>query len=148
MYEATPRVSARNQLAHSSWTKWTGLATLVGSISFLVLFTFLGFLRPDYSPVRQAISDLGVGNLDWALNGGVIVTGAILVAFGFAFTQDAMHPVVKPGWRWLLGVLLELKDWASSWPGTARPVGGCSDFAKSIGSGATSSAERQCRCRS
>ena len=107
VYAGTPRFAARNQLAHSTWTRWTGLVSVVGSIGFLVLFTVLGFLRPEYSPVRQAISDLGVGNLDWALNGGVIVTGAILVAFALAFTQDAMRPVVNPGLRWLLGVSLE-----------------------------------------
>src|SRR6266702_4952688 len=113
MYRSSPAVNseagspARRQLAHSVWTKWSGLGVFVSSIAFLVLFTVLGLLRPDYSPVRQAISDLGVGPLDWVLNAGLIVTGALLVAFAFGFAQDAMYPVVNPGSRWLLGFLLQ-----------------------------------------
>jgi len=41
------------------------------------------------------------------LNAGLIVTGALLVTFAFGFTQDALHPVINPGVRWLLGALLE-----------------------------------------
>ena len=99
--------AARKQLAHSAWTKWTGLVTVIGSIGLLALFTVLGFLRPGYSPVRQAISDLGIGPLAWALNAGLIITGVLLIGFALALTQDAMFPVANPGWRWLLGVLLE-----------------------------------------
>jgi hypothetical membrane protein len=99
--------TAPKLLAHSAWTKWTGLVTVIGSIGFLVLFTVLGFLRPGYSPVSQAISDLGVGQLAWALNTPLVITGALLIGFALALTQDAMFPVANPGWRWLLGALLE-----------------------------------------
>jgi hypothetical membrane protein len=106
-YEAAVHASGRNRLAHSAWTRWTGLIAVIGCIGFLALFTALGFLRPTYAPVRQAISDLGVGDLAWVLNAGLITIGAILVAFACAFAQDAMYPVINPGWRWLLGILLE-----------------------------------------
>lgn len=38
-------------------------------------------LRPDYDPIRQHISDLGVGPLAWVQNGTTVALGLLLLAF-------------------------------------------------------------------
>jgi len=74
---------------------------------FIGVFTLASFLRPGYSPIHQAISDLGVGPNGWLLDGSLVITGLLLIVFmvGFAW---CMRPVLKSGWRWSSAVLLAL----------------------------------------
>ncbi len=53
---SVPSLQQRNLTA-----RWLALARVVGPILFVGVFTLAGFLRPGYSPIHQAISDLGVG---------------------------------------------------------------------------------------
>jgi hypothetical membrane protein len=74
---------------------------------FVLAFTVGGAVRPGYSPVRQAISALGVGPNAWIWNGAAVLTGLLLVCFAAGFLLR-MRAVVGPGWRWLSATLLGL----------------------------------------
>src|SRR6266508_80311 len=89
-----------NQLSN-----WSGLCGVVGPVRFVVMFTAAGFLRPSYSPVHQAISDLGVGPMPWLLNVPLVVLGILLVVMAIGFSQ-AMRQVMSQPWRLTCGMLL------------------------------------------
>jgi hypothetical membrane protein len=56
-------------------TRWLALCGVLGPVVYLVTFTVAGFLRPGYSPIHQAVSDLGVGSNPWLLNGPLSLCG-------------------------------------------------------------------------
>src|ERR1051326_4746317 len=60
--------------------RWLALAGVVGPMLYVGVFTLAGFLRPGYSPVRQAVSALGVGTNAWLLNTDAVVFGVLLFA--------------------------------------------------------------------
>ncbi len=99
--ETTPSIS-RNW---NQFIQWSGLGGVVGPVLFVVMFTAAGVLRPGYSPVHQAISDLGVRPMPWLLNVPLVVLGFLLVVLAVGFFQ-AMRPVMSLGWRWSCAVLL------------------------------------------
>jgi len=74
---------------------------------FIGVFTLAGFLRPGYSPIHQAISDLGVGQGGWLLDGSLVITCLLLIAFTVGFAW-CMRPVLSRGWRWSSAALLAL----------------------------------------
>jgi hypothetical membrane protein len=98
--ESTARV--RNRV-----TRWLVAGGIVAPLLFVVCYLIAGSLRPGYSPVHQAISDLGVGPHAWLLNVDAIVSGLLLVGSALGFAR-AMRDILTPGWRWLCGVLLAL----------------------------------------
>src|SRR5215831_1463819 len=67
------------------------LGGVIGPAIFVLTFTVAGLMRPDYSPLTQAISDLGVGENAWALNGSLVLLGLLLVGFAVAF-----HRAIRP----------------------------------------------------
>jgi hypothetical membrane protein len=88
-------------------TRWLALAGVVGPILFLSVLTILGFLRPGYSQIRQAGSDLGIGPNAWILNLSFVITGLLLIAFAIGFFL-LMRQVLGRGWRRTCLVLLIL----------------------------------------
>ncbi len=89
----------------NQFIKWSGLGGVVGPVLFVVMFTGAGFLRSGYSPVHQAISDLGVGPMAWLLNVPLVVLGFLMVVMAIGFSQ-AMRPVMSQPWRRTCGMLL------------------------------------------
>jgi hypothetical membrane protein len=65
--------------------RWLALGGVLGPVLFVLTFTIAGLLRPGYSPVTQAISDLGVGDNGWILNGSLLILGLLLVGFAISF---------------------------------------------------------------
>jgi hypothetical membrane protein len=101
----TSSLSSLSSLERGKLTaRWWPLAGVVGPILFIVVYTLAGFLRPGYSPVHQAISDLGVGPNAWLVDGCCIIMSLLLIGFavGFALT------VLPQGWRWVSAILLTL----------------------------------------
>ena len=97
--------------------RWLALAGMVGSILFVLVFTIAGFLRPGYSPIRQPVSDLGVGPNAWIQNANFFVFGLLLIAFAIAFYQG-MRSVISRGWLMACLVLLILSGagmWGSAY---------------------------------
>lgn len=71
--------------------RWLAAGGIVGPIQLVLVFTILGVLRPDYSPVDQAISDLGIGENAVIFNTSTIVLGLLLVGLAIAF-----HRTLRP----------------------------------------------------
>jgi hypothetical membrane protein len=82
-------------------------AGVLAPVLFTIGFTVAGFLKPDHSPVRDVISDLGVGPYAWIQNTNFSVTGVLLVAFAFTFYQR-MRPVLTRSQLTVTGLLLVL----------------------------------------
>src|SRR5262245_38384624 len=72
--------------------RWLALGGLIGPLLFTVTYTLAGLLRPGYSPVDQAISDLGIGDHAWLLNGSLILLGLLLVGFTISFYRTIRPP--------------------------------------------------------
>lgn len=99
---AKPAVAQSNGLA-----RWLALSGVIGPILLVVAFTVAGILRTGYSPVRQAISDLGVGPNGWLLDISAVINGLLLIAFAAGF-GISLWKVLSPGWRWSSAILLAL----------------------------------------
>lgn len=111
---STSSKQSSNQTAR--WLTLIGFAAMVYPTLFVLLFTFAGVLRPGYSPIRQAVSDLGVGPMAWLVDLGLIVLGLVMVALAVGFFQ-VMRPIISPAWRWTSAILIAL-------PGLGYAVGG------------------------
>jgi hypothetical membrane protein len=108
-----PPVGSRRQ---GQFIKWSGLTAVVWPVLFVLLFTVAGFLRPSYSPVSQAVSDLGVGPMAWLLNVPTVILGLVMIALAIGFFQ-ATQPILSPAWRWIAAILIAV-------PGFGYIVGG------------------------
>ena len=97
-------------------TRLLALGGVIGPLMFVVACTIAGFLRPGYSPLHQAISDLGVGPLAWLLNVPLIVMGLLLVACCAAFLR-VLGPALCDPWRWIFSGLLALPGLGFAWAG-------------------------------
>jgi hypothetical membrane protein len=97
-------------------TRLLALGGVVGPLIFAVACTVAGFLRAGYSPLHQAISDLGVGSLAWLLNVPVIVMGLLLIACSAAILRT-LGPALGDPWRWVCSGLLALPGLGFAWAG-------------------------------
>ena len=97
---AQPAVPQPNGLA-----RWLALGGMLGPILFVAAFIVGGVLRPGYSPIHQAISDLGVGPNPWLLNVPLVLLGVFLSAFAMSFFRS-LRPTLSQTWRWVCAVLL------------------------------------------
>jgi hypothetical membrane protein len=105
---ATSAVDMRLELTRAGGTaKWLALPAVVAPIVLFVAYTIADLLRPAYSPVQQAISDLGVGPDAWLLNVPMVVTGLAFVAFAAALLA-ILRNELPAGWRWLVAMLVAL----------------------------------------
>jgi hypothetical membrane protein len=85
--------------------RWLSLGGAIGPILFVAAFTVGGVVRPDYSPIHQAVSDLGVGPNAWLLNVSLVLMGVCLLAFAVGFYLSR-RPALSQAWRWACAVLL------------------------------------------
>jgi hypothetical membrane protein len=85
--------------------RWLALGGVVGPILFVAAFTVGGVVRPGYSPIHQAASDLGVESNAWLLNVSLILLGILLIAFAFGFFRS-LRPALSQTWRWVCAALL------------------------------------------
>jgi hypothetical membrane protein len=89
---------------------------VTGPLMFVVACTIAGFLRPAYSPLHQAISDLGIGSLAWLLNVPLIMMGLLLIACCAGFLRT-LGPALGDPWRWVCSGLLALPGLGFAWAG-------------------------------
>ncbi len=87
--------------------KWSGLAAMVYPALFVLVFTVAGLLRPGYSSISQAVSDLGVGPMAWLLNGPIVILGLVMIALAVGFFQAA-RSILSPLARWTCATLIAL----------------------------------------
>jgi hypothetical membrane protein len=107
MQEHLSFASASSKPWRKQVIRWSALAGVVGPILFLAVLTILGFLRPGYSQISQAGSDLGIGPNAWILNLTFVINGLLLIAFAISFFLG-MHHVFGRGLRLACLVLLLL----------------------------------------
>lgn len=87
--------------------RWLALGGVIGSVVLIAAFTTAGLIRPGYSPIHQAISDLGVGSHAWLLNRTLLVAGVLMTGVAIAFAQ-ATEGILSRRSRWICAVLLVL----------------------------------------
>ncbi|WP_027342703.1 DUF998 domain-containing protein [Hamadaea tsunoensis] len=112
MTETPARTSERN-FPTIQILGWCGI---LGPLIFVMAATVAGLLRPDYSPIHQAISDLGVGDQPWLLNISLMVMGAALVAVSIGLHR-ALDPRRTDPWQWIPTGLLMLPGIGFAWAG-------------------------------
>ncbi len=106
MQENLPVASSKQPWNQAA--RWLALiGGVVNPIAFVLVYTVAGLLRPGYSPIHQAISDLGVGHNGSLLDAIGVIHGLLLVAFAVGFALS-MRQVLTVGWRWSSAVLLVL----------------------------------------
>jgi hypothetical membrane protein len=79
----------------------------IGPLVYLASIAVAGSLRPGYSPIRQAVSDLGVGPHAWLANGAGVLNFVLLTAWVVAYLRST-GPLLPAAWRWISATLLEL----------------------------------------
>jgi hypothetical protein len=90
--------------------RWLALAGVVGPILFIALFTLAGLLRPGYSAIRDAISDLGIGPNAWIQNANFTLSIIVSVALGATLFRRANEELgevaatAKPGDQRLIAI--------------------------------------------
>jgi hypothetical membrane protein len=92
--------------------RWLALVGgVINPIAFVLAYTVAGLLRPGYSPIHQAISDLGVGPNGSLLDAIAIVHALLLIVFAVGFAL-LMRPVLTTSWRWFGVALLVVRGLA------------------------------------
>jgi hypothetical membrane protein len=97
-------------------TRSLALGGVIGPLVFAMACTIAGFLRPAYSPLHQAISDLGVGSLASLLNVPLVVMGLLLIACCAGFLRT-LGPALGDPWRWVCSGVLALPGLGFAWAG-------------------------------
>jgi hypothetical membrane protein len=87
--------------------RWLALGGVDGPALFVLTFTIAGMLRPAYSPLSQAISDLGVGDDSWIVNGSLVLLGVLLVGFAITFYR-MVRPRTSAAVRFVCASLIAL----------------------------------------
>jgi hypothetical protein len=83
-------MSDRRQL-----TAWAGM---IGPALFVGAFTFAGWLRPGYDPLREYVSALSIGPLGWIQIANFVVVGVLLFLFARGVAIEFRHgPASKAG---------------------------------------------------
>ncbi len=84
-----------------------GLFGVAGPAIFVIAFIVAGVLRARYSWIHQPVSDLGVGEDAWMVNGSLIVMGVLLSILNIGFFRS-LSGTLRDSRRWLCTLLLEL----------------------------------------
>jgi hypothetical membrane protein len=88
-------------------TRWLALGAVAGPVLGEFAWIVLGLLRPGYSPLRQQISDLGLGPTAPFMN-AAFVLGGLLLLVGVVGIFRAIRGDVRTAARWICAVLLAL----------------------------------------
>lgn len=99
--------STLSKKKRSIFPRLVALVGIVNPIFCVLVFTLAGLLRPGYSPISQAISDLGVGPNAWMLNTDLVITGLLFIIFDIGFYQ-LMRPVISKRWLQVSTIFLVL----------------------------------------
>jgi hypothetical membrane protein len=95
----------RSVAAPSDVDRWLGLGAIIGPVLFVLAFNLAGIIRPGYSPIDQAISDLGVGEYAWLVNGSLVILGLSLGGAATAFYRIT-RPIAGATFRFVAAALL------------------------------------------
>lgn len=110
------RIPATQKRGPATSNRLLAAGGVVGPILFVVAFTVAGLVRPGYSPVHQAVSDLGVGPNPWILNVTLVTLGVLLTAFVVGFHRTIGESFGVAG-CWTSTALLALPGLGFAWAG-------------------------------
>lgn len=88
-------------------SQWLALGAVAGPVLLVIAWVVLGLLRPDYAPMRQQISDLGVGANALPMDAAFILSGLLLLGGVVGIFQSIWRDVGTKA-RWVCLVLLAL----------------------------------------
>lgn len=88
-------------------SQWLALGAVAGPVLLVFAWVVLGVLRPDYAPMRQQISDLGVGANALPMNAAFVISGLLLLGGVVGISQSIGRDVGTKA-RWVCMVLLAL----------------------------------------
>lgn len=92
-------------LATSQTSRWLALGAVCGPVLGTLVWIVLGVLRPGYSPVRQQISALGIGQSGIFMDVAFVLGGLLLIVGVIAVFQGSKHDLGGVA-RWACTVLL------------------------------------------
>jgi hypothetical membrane protein len=98
--------SLRRSAALARWLVLLG--GVIGPVVFSLAYTIDGALRPGYSPISRAISDLGVGPNATLMDSLAVGVGVAFIGFALGFGL-ILRPVLDRGWRWAIVGLLAVR---------------------------------------
>jgi hypothetical membrane protein len=75
------------RIRHTLGTQVLLVAGVAGPVVFVLTYTVRGWLRPGYSSMVSAISDLGVGDGAWIQNANFLLFGALLIAYAVGYRR-------------------------------------------------------------
>ncbi|HEU4619711.1 MAG TPA: DUF998 domain-containing protein [Gammaproteobacteria bacterium] len=101
--EAREDIEARRR--YRQLTARLALGGVIGPIVLVAAFTVAGALRPGYSPIRDVVSDLGLGPRAWIVNGAGLLNAALLTAWVAAFFRRARTTLSRTRRRLCAGLL-------------------------------------------
>ncbi len=86
--------SMKTDISHESVTnsRWQVFSGAIAAPVFIITFLIEGAIRPNYSPLRHAVSSLSIGNLGWIQSANFIVTGTLLFIFALKLWNIFRRP--------------------------------------------------------
>lgn len=60
---------------------------MIGPLFFIIVFLIEGATRAEYSPLRQPVSSLSIGELGWMQQANFLITGLLLIVFASGLWQ-------------------------------------------------------------
>ena len=94
-------------LAPPGTPQWLALGAVAGPVLLVFAWVVLGLLRPGYAPMRQQISDLGVGTNALPMDAAFVLSGLLLLGGVVGIFQSTWRDVGTKA-RWICMVLLAL----------------------------------------
>lgn len=88
-------------------SQWLVLGVGAGPVLLVLAWLVLGLLRPDYAPLRQQISDLGIGTTALPMNAAFVLSGLLLLGGVIGISQRIWSDTGTAA-RWTCRVLLAL----------------------------------------
>jgi hypothetical protein len=109
-------MSTLTQTSRVGIARWLALGAIVGPIFFTVAWIILGFVSTGYtlwgvrvahySPVKQQISALGVGNTAPFMNATFIIAGLLLIFGAIGIFRVFRHDLSTRAYWWCLALWL------------------------------------------
>lgn len=105
MFDKTGRTVDTQHMGLTMKSRWLLVCGVIAGPLFIITFLILGSLRPDYSPVRDSVSALAVGEYGFLQLANFEITGLLILAFAIGLRHGFGQLRGIP-WRATLFVIL------------------------------------------
>ena len=97
--------SAKGIREHPLSLKVLLVCGVIAPVFFIVMFLIEGATRADYSPLRQPVSSLSIGELGWTQITNFLISGSLLLAFAIGLRQTLRSSGNPGGGPFLIGLV-------------------------------------------